>query len=154
MKNFVGKMMNLGGLIGLILISCFSIVTFIMGLFLGKNVLGDYSDFKENVNAIYYIVPLILWFVNIIFLTFFIVFDLKSLIHNHATKVVTFLSIAYLVYFVLFILVTIYLRIVVQGVSAPGLNLDYLYWVGGTNLFLVLIILIGNILNIKQVQTV
>lgn len=150
MKNFVGKMLNLIGTIGLILINCFVYVFEVLTFVIGKTIMGDFSDLKLNFGESYYLLPIILWSIYLVFLIAFIIVNLRCLIKNQSPKFVFFATILFLIYYTITYVLTIEQRYI-QGIDNPGLDLVFTYWCGGINFASILLILIGNGLKIRKV---
>ena len=149
MKNFVGKMLNLTGTIILILINCFVYVFEILTFVMGKTIMGDFSDLKMNFRETYYLLPIILWSIYLVFLIAFIIVNLRCLIKNQSSRFAFFASLLFLIYYVIIFLLTIEQRYI-QGIENPGLDLVFAYWCGGINLVSIILILVGNGLKIRK----
>ncbi len=150
MKNFVGKMLNLIGTIGLILINCFVYVFEILTIIMGKTIMGDFSDLKVNFKETYYLLPIILWSIYLVLLIVFVIVNLRCLIKNVSPKFVFFATILFLLYYTTIYFLTIEQRYI-QGIENPGLNLVFMYWCGGISFGSIILILIGNGLKIRKV---
>lgn len=150
MKNFVGKMLNLIGTFGLILINSFVYVFEVLTFIMGKTIMGDFSDIKLNFRESYYLLPIILWGIYLVFLIAFIIVNLRCLIKNQSPKFVFFATILFLLYYTITYILTIEQRYI-QGIDNPGLDLVFTYWCGGINFTSIILILVGNGLKIRKV---
>ncbi len=150
MKNFVGKMLNLIGMVGLILINCFICVFYILTFVMGKTILGDFSDLKVNPSQSYYLLPMIFFGIYFVFLVSFVIGDLKSLVKNQAGKIAFLLSILFCICSIGMMIIIVQQRYI-QGIDNPGINLNFVYWCGGIDLFFTILIMIGNALKIRKV---
>lgn len=150
MKNFVGKMLNLIGIVGLILVNSFICVFYILTFVVGKTILGDFSDLKINASQSYYLLPMIFFGIYVVLLIGFIIVDLKSLVKNLAGKISFLLSILFFICSIGMMLVIVQQRYI-QGIENPGINLEFVYWCGGIDLFFTILIIIGNALKIRKV---
>ncbi len=150
MKNFVGKMLNLIGMVGLILINCFICVFYILTFVMGKTILGDFSDLKVNPSQSYYLLPMIFFGIYFVFLVSFVIGDLKSLVKNQAGKIAFLLSILFCICSIGMMIIIVQQRYI-QGIDNPGINLNFVYWCGGIDLFFTVLIMIGNALKIRKV---
>lgn len=147
MKNFIGKISNLIGLIGLTIVYGFSIIIFFLGFAFKVNIAGNYYDFLENPGEIYYVVPLVMFIIGAIISLGVIVFDLIYLIRNRSGKFPFFLSLILLSYLIIVVSVTFYLRVYVQGMEMEGMNLVTFIICGSLSVFFSLLITSGNLLN-------
>jgi glucan phosphoethanolaminetransferase (alkaline phosphatase superfamily) len=150
MKNFIGKMLNLGGIVGLILINSFICIFYILTFAMGETILGDFSDLIINPSQSYYLLPMIFFGIYFILFVGFVIVDLKSLVNNQGGKISFLLSILFCMCSLGMILIIVKQRYI-QGIENPGINLSFVYWCGGIDLFFTFLVMIGNALKIRKV---
>lgn len=151
MKQFIGKILNLVGIIGLIGTNMFAVVFFIVGCVMGSTVIGDLSQYVANPWSLYHSLEFVVFFLGFILSIIVIIYLLGCLMHNTAGKFSFFLSLLLLIYELFSLLFFLFVRIKLQGDSMTlGLNLYFISWVGGLLVFSSLSIFIGNLLNIRQ----
>ena len=149
MKNFVGKMLNIVGIVGLVLINCFVCIFFFLTLATGKTILGDFSDLKLNATKSYYLLPIISFCVYIVFLIIFIIIDFRCLVSNQIIKLTFIFSIIFMLYSIMICFVIVQQRYV-QGFENPGVDLMFIYWCGGIAIFFSALIMVGNALKLRR----
>lgn len=150
MKQFIGKILNLLGIIGHSLITIFSVVCFVIGCLIKTSIMGDFNEFLANPFATNYFIELIVFICGFLLTVLVIFYLLNCLIHNLVGKFTFVLSLLLLIYQVLMYGIFIYMKIYFEGLSTNGLNLTYIYWVGGFSLGFSALIFIGNLLNIRK----
>ena len=149
MKNFVGKMLNLVGIVGLVLINCFICIFFVLTLATGKTILGDFSDLKLDASKSYYLMPIIIFFIYLGLLIIFIIINLRCLVSNQAMNLTFILSIIFMLCSIAVCLIIVHQRYV-QGLENPGVDLMFVYWCGGITVFFSALIMVGNALKIRR----
>ena len=151
MKQFIGKILNLVGIIGLIGTNMFAVVFFIVGCVMGSTVIGDLSQYVANPWSLYHSLEFVVFLLGFILSIIVIIYLLGCLMHNTAGKFSFFLSLLLFIYELFGLLFFLFVRIKLQDDSMTfGLNLYFISWVGGLLVFSSLSIFIGNLLNIRQ----
>lgn len=149
MKTFVGKILNIVGFIGIAIVSIFVLVSLILNFVEGVLFVGNLKDFLLNPTAIYYLIPLVLFSIGFIYKILLVIYNTFCLIKNKRGSNMFFFTLILLIFIILEIVIDVYLRYNVQGIEQPGIEISFLYWCGGINIFFSLISLFGNVLNFK-----
>lgn len=150
MKQFIGKILNLFGIISLLGTNIFAVVFFIIGCVMGSTVIGDFSQYVANPWSLCHTLQFLVFFVGVILSILVIIYLLSCLIHNSVGRFSFLLSLLLLIYEVFNLLFFLYIKINLQSDSTIGLNIYFISWVGGLFVLSALSIFIGNLLNIHQ----
>lgn len=142
MRSFVGKMLNLIGTVGQILLHCFFIVLVVLTFIIKKTILGDFSSSEIDHFSLDIILALIVWLSYVALSGVFYVFNLKALISNNLMKLMFILSLINLVILIVLLVFSIIIKL--------EINMLLLYILGAIAIFFSLLILIGNLLNLGK----
>ena len=154
MKQFVGKILNIFGIIGYIATILFIVASFLATLLIGVTYVGDVREFLVAPLGANYIIEIIVYIFGFLLSAFVIFYLLNCLIHNLVGKFTFLLSLLLIIYQVLMYFLFIYMKISFEGNSPNGLNLYFIYWAGGFSVFFSFLIFVGNALNIHQAGNV
>ena len=149
MKNFIGKMLNMIGVIGNILVNCFFVAVLIITLTTKKTIMGDFLTSTISLVDSNIFIILIIWLVTFLISIIFYIFDLRCLIQYKSIKLVSFCSLAYFLLLCVFS-AFLFLIKVHDSESLAGLNMSFILIYGVISLFSSLLILMGNILNLGK----
>jgi len=152
MKNLLGKIINLGALVGLVITTLLMVIFFFLGFAMKVSFIGDFSNIVTDAKELYFIIPLVLFWISIVLLIALVVFDIYNLALNRNGKMPTVFSLFTLAVVVVSTIFSIYLRIGVQGLEHPGINYIYVIVIGSVTVFFIMLILVGNLLNVKQLS--
>ncbi len=152
MKNLLGKIINLGALVGLVITTLLMVIFFFLGFAMKVSFIGDFSNIVTDAKELYFIIPLFLFWISIVLLVALVVFDIYNLALNRNGKMPTVFSLFTLAVVVVSTIFSIYLRIGVQGLEHPGINYIYVIVIGSVTVFFIVLILVGNLLNVKQLS--
>gem|GEM_PF-3267829 len=155
MKNFIGKINSLLGIIGLSIMTVLSVIFFVLACIFKNSVIGNVIDSLENPTKIENLIPLLLFVIGLIISSYVIIYSIVCLIHNNKGRFSLFNSIFLLIYHIASFIVVLYFRILYQDIeNSSGINIYILSWCGGLIIFFSLMIFLGTIMNAKQVSSV
>ncbi|MFA6755349.1 MAG: hypothetical protein WCR97_02415 [Bacilli bacterium] len=150
MKSFLGKILNLIGIIGLFITFCVVAITAIVGFSCSTVYDTKYSNFFENLDNPWYWIALGIFVVDLIARLFTFLYCLSHLISHKSFKSPLWVSVIYMVVILITWIGILIISLNIIGQENGGTSIVFLNTCGSLTVAFDGLLIVGNILNYNE----